>query len=342
MSRRRVVVTGLGIVSPVGIGVAAAWDAILARALRHRADHALRRVGVPGAHRRRGQGLRRRRSTCPARKRAATTRSSTTASSPTMEAITRRRPRRLRRRQGARRRVHRLGHRRPADDRGDAATPTATAAPRKISPFFVPGLDHQHDLGPRVDPLRLQGPEPRRPVTACTTGQPQHRRGGAPDRVRRRRRHDRRRRRVDGVAARHRRLLRGARAVARATTTRRPRAAPGTSTATASCWARAPACWCSRSYEHAKARGARIYCELAGFGMSADAHHITAPPEDGDGARARMTNALRNAGIDADRHRLHQRARHVDAAGRRRRVHRGQARVRRPRDEARRQSRPSR
>jgi len=47
--------------------------------------------------------------------------------------------------------------------------------------------------------------------------------------------------------------------------------------------------------EHAKARGARIYCELAGYGMSADAHHITAPPEDGDGARRSMVNALRNA-----------------------------------------------
>ena len=47
--------------------------------------------------------------------------------------------------------------------------------------------------------------------------------------------------------------------------------------------------------EHAKARGARIYCELAGYGMSADAHHITAPPEDGDGARRSMLNALRNA-----------------------------------------------
>ena len=49
--------------------------------------------------------------------------------------------------------------------------------------------------------------------------------------------------------------------------------------------------------EHAKARGARIYCELAGYGMSADAHHITAPPEDGDGARRSMINALRNAGM---------------------------------------------
>ncbi len=49
--------------------------------------------------------------------------------------------------------------------------------------------------------------------------------------------------------------------------------------------------------EHAKARGARIYCELSGYGMSADAHHITAPPEDGDGAFRSMRNALRNAGM---------------------------------------------
>jgi 3-oxoacyl-[acyl-carrier-protein] synthase II len=50
-------------------------------------------------------------------------------------------------------------------------------------------------------------------------------------------------------------------------------------------------------YGHAKARGARIYCELAGYGMSADAHHITAPPEDGGGAARSMLNALRNASL---------------------------------------------
>ena len=51
-------------------------------------------------------------------------------------------------------------------------------------------------------------------------------------------------------------------------------------------------------YEHAKARGAKIYAEVAGFGMSADAYHMTAP--DVDGPRRSMVNALRNAGINGD------------------------------------------
>jgi 3-oxoacyl-[acyl-carrier-protein] synthase II len=53
-------------------------------------------------------------------------------------------------------------------------------------------------------------------------------------------------------------------------------------------------------YEHAKKRGAKIYCELVGFGMSGDAYHMTSPPEDGEGAARCMRNALRNARLNLD------------------------------------------
>ena len=53
-------------------------------------------------------------------------------------------------------------------------------------------------------------------------------------------------------------------------------------------------------YEHAKARGAKIYCELTGYGVSADAHHMTSPPEDGDGALRAMRNALKDASLTTD------------------------------------------
>jgi len=52
-------------------------------------------------------------------------------------------------------------------------------------------------------------------------------------------------------------------------------------------------------YEHARARGAKIYCELSGYGVSADAHHMTAPPEDGDGGFRAMRNALKDASLDS-------------------------------------------
>lgn len=53
-------------------------------------------------------------------------------------------------------------------------------------------------------------------------------------------------------------------------------------------------------YERAKQRGARIYCELAGYGMSADAHHVTAPSADGEGAARCMVNAMRNGRVNLD------------------------------------------
>ena len=53
-------------------------------------------------------------------------------------------------------------------------------------------------------------------------------------------------------------------------------------------------------YEHAKARGAKIYAEIAGYGLSGDAHHITSPPPDGNGGYRAMQSALRNAGMNVD------------------------------------------
>src|SRR6202042_1186472 len=54
-------------------------------------------------------------------------------------------------------------------------------------------------------------------------------------------------------------------------------------------------------HEHAKARGAKIYAEIVGFGMSGDAFHVTAPPENGEGARKSMVKALGDAQLSPDR-----------------------------------------
>ena len=74
-------------------------------------------------------------------------------------------------------------------------------------------------------------------------------------------------------------------------------AAPGTSTGTASSSARAPAFWCWKKRGTPSAETLRMLAELVGYGMSADAHHLTAPPEDGNGIARAMLAALDDAGL---------------------------------------------
>ena len=74
-------------------------------------------------------------------------------------------------------------------------------------------------------------------------------------------------------------------------------------------------------YEHAKARGAKIYAEVVGFGMSGDAFHVTAPPEDGEGARKAMSKALEDAQLESRAGAVRQCACHLHGTGRPRRDH---------------------
>ena len=82
-------------------------------------------------------------------------------------------------------------------------------------------------------------------------------------------------------------------------------------------------------WESARRRGAHIYAELAGDGNSLSSYRITDSPPDGDGPIQAMQQSLANAGMTHRRHRLHQRARHVDADERSQRSGGDQARVRR-------------
>ena len=172
------------------------------------------------------------------------------------------------------------------------------AGPRKISPFFIPGTIINMIAGNLSIMFGLKGPNLAM-VTACTTathciGESSRiiEYGDADVMV------------CGGAEATVTPLAVGGFATARALSTRNDDPAtasrPWDKDRDGFVLGEGAGILVLEEYEHAKARGARIYAEVAGYGMSADAHHMTAPAADGDGARRCMINALKNAGMNLD------------------------------------------
>ncbi len=296
MSKRRVVVTGLGIVSPTGVGVAQAWENIVAGrsgiaritrfdasqfasqiagevknfdAAQHMPAKEARRLdafihfGIAAANEAiRDAGIV---VTPENAERIATVIGSGIGGLPLIE---------------------------------DTHVALTAGGPRKISPFFVPGSIINMIAGTLSIMHGFQGPN-LAIVTACTTST--HCIGeagrlieyGDADVVV-----------AGGAEATVSPLGVGGFAAMRALSTRNddPEAAsrPWDSGRDGFVLGEGAGILVLESYEHAKARGAHIYCELKGFGMSADASHMTAPSEDGAGANRCMRNALRSAGLNPD------------------------------------------
>jgi 3-oxoacyl-[acyl-carrier-protein] synthase II len=171
-----------------------------------------------------------------------------------------------------------------------------THGPRRISPFFIPGSIINMIAGNLSILTGAKGPN-LAIVTACTTST--HCLGEAAKSIRLGE--------ADvmiagGAEAAVTELTMGGFAAARALSTRNddPEGAsrPWDQDRDGFVLAEGSGAAVLEEYEHARRRGAKIYCELAGYGVSADAFHITAPSEDGDGAFRCMRNALRDAGID--------------------------------------------
>lgn len=170
--------------------------------------------------------------------------------------------------------------------------------PRKISPFFVPGSIINMISGNLSIKYGFQGPN-LAVVTACTTGT--HNIGlaarliayGDADAMV-----------VGGAEMATTPVGLGGFAAARALSTRNddPQAAsrPWDRDRDGFVLSDGAGVMVLEEYEFAKARGARIYAELSGFGMSGDAYHMTSPPEDGSGAAASMVAALNDAGVSPD------------------------------------------
>ena len=175
----------------------------------------------------------------------------------------------------------------------------STSGPRRISPFFVPGSIINMIAGNLSVMYNLQGPN-LAIVTACTSGT--HNIGlgakliaqGDADAML-----------AGGAEMATTPVGLGGFAAARALSTRND-----DPTAASRPWDRdrdgfvlgdGAGVLVLEEYEAARARGANIYAEIIGFGMSGDAYHMTLPPEDGRGAAAAMSNAIRDAGINVER-----------------------------------------
>jgi len=173
------------------------------------------------------------------------------------------------------------------------------SGPRRISPFFVPGSIINMISGNLSVKYNMQGPN-LAVVTACTTGT--HNIGlgarmiahGDADAML-----------VGGAEMATTPVGLGGFAAARALSTRNddPEAAsrPWDRDRDGFVLGDGAGVMMLEEYESAKARGANIYAEVTGFGMSGDAYHMTLPPEDGRGAAASMANAIRDSGIPTDK-----------------------------------------
>jgi len=298
LSKRRVVVTGLGIVSPVGSTVASAWENILAGRggigpiTRFDASRFSTRFGGAVA----GFDVEAYLSSKDARKMDAFMHYGIAASQQAIEDC------------GIEinsANAHRIGVAVGAGiggietiERNFRGYIEADESPRKISPFFIPGSIINMISGHVSIKFGMTGPNLSL-VTACTTAT--HSIGIAARAIQY---GDADLMVAGGAEMATTPLGLGGFCSARALSTRND--APEQASRP---WDRdrdgfvlgdGAGCIVVEEYEHARARGAPIYGELVGFGMSADAHHITAPPEDGEGARQCMVNALRDAGVNAE------------------------------------------
>lgn len=293
MPKRRVVVTGMGIVSPVGVGLPAAWENILAarsgitRITRFNASAFPSQIAGEVKHFDVSAHL----SAKEARRYDTFVHYGLVA---TMEAITNAGL------DGYRGDLERVGVCIGSGIGGlpmieETARAYAEGGPRKISPFFVPGSIINMISGLVSIHYGYQGPN-LATVTACSTAN--HSLGEAARLIEY---GDADVMVAGGAEATISPLGVGGFCAARALSTRNddpPTASrPWDVDRDGFVLGEGAGVLVLEELEHAKARGARIDCELAGYGMSADAHHITAPPEDGAGAARSMTNALRNGGL---------------------------------------------